>query len=125
MKKFKFLKEYIAQNWVAPNGPGGQPRPTINFKVGDIIEGQIIKNEFNSEPATYVQIFAEGSERRIPFSGRGLDSDPILQIVETPLGINTEVKNPDNKNITATIGNKKLITALVLVAFVVIVIKVI
>ena len=79
MAKYKFIKDFSIGTYVPPGS--GMPTRRIDFKKDQIVDGNLIRNESQSEPPNFIVVNTSQGSVRIPFGGRAgsILSDCIIQ----------------------------------------------
>jgi hypothetical protein len=105
MAKFIITKDFSFGTYV-PKG-SGMPTKKVNFKKGDILEGNLINNEnrgavaSDAEAPRFFETQTTQGKVRIPYGFRG---DPFIEEISTPETIegNEGPKTKVNPNTTET-----------------------
>jgi hypothetical protein len=84
--KYKFNKDWWGGTYVPPTS--GMATRRVEFKQGDIVEGNIIRNELNSEPPNFIVVNSPQGIVHIPFGGR-------VNILERPSAADTSMITGD------------------------------
>lgn len=85
MAKFRITKDFSFGTYV-PKG-SGMPSRKVNFKKGDILEGNLINNEnrgavaSDAEAPQFFETQTTQGKVRIPYGFRG---DPFIEAISTP-----------------------------------------
>lgn len=69
MAQYKFMQDYKAGTYV-PSGAGAATT-VVTFSKDQVVEGNLIRNEKQSEPPNFIVVKTPKGDVRIPFGGRG------------------------------------------------------